>query len=156
MFCIMMSEMLGNQYFLARNYASAAKNLQNALNIEPLNKPVRKKLVICYSQVGEIQKALNIFYNLIVEDIDCIIKTDPIADDCPCPELVSHYGTILPYEENSTDLIIMLGMLWLYCNANKSLSFFKSAEKMKPEHERIKSISSIIGNRTSLINKLTH
>ncbi len=152
MFCIMMSEMLGNQYFLARNYASAAKNLQNALNIEPLNKPVRKKLVICYSQVGEIQKALNIFYNLIVEDIDCIIKTDPIADDCPCPELVSHYGTILPYEENSTDLIIMLGMLWLYCDASKSHSFFKSVEKINPEDERIKSITNILENKLSLIN----
>jgi len=153
MSCIMMSEMLGNQYFLARNYANATKNLQYALDIDPLNKPVRKKLVICFSQIGEIQNALNIFYNLILEDIDCIINADPVGDDCPCPELVIHYGTILPYEENSTDLIIMLGMLWLYCDADKSLNFFKSAEKMKPEDERIKSISSIIENKLSLINK---
>ena len=154
MFCIMMSEMLGNQYFLARNYASAAKNLQYALDIDPLSKPVRKKLVICYLQIGEIQNALNIFYNLIVEDIDCIINTDPVGDDCPCPELVTHYGSILPYEENSSDLKIMLGMLWLYCNAEKSLKFFKSVQKMKPEDERIKSISSIIENRISITNKL--
>jgi tetratricopeptide (TPR) repeat protein len=150
----MMSEMLGNQYFLVRNFSNAAKNLQYALDLDPLNKPVRKKLVICYLQIGEIQKALNIFYNLITEDIDCIINTDPVSDDCPCTDLVTHYGNILPYEENSTDLKMMLGMLWLYCDANKSLSFFKSAEKMKPEDERIKSISSIIGNRTTLINKL--
>jgi len=152
MFCIMMSEMLGNQYFLARNYASAAKNLQYALDIEPLNKQVRKKLVICYSQVGEIQKALNIFYNLILEDIDSIINTDPVGDDCPCPELVTHYGSILPYEENSSDLIVMLGMLWLYCNANKSLTFFQSVEKMKPEDERIKSITEILENKLLLKN----
>ena len=152
MFCVMMSEMLGNQYFLARNYASAAKNLQYALDIEPLNKPVRKKLIICYSQVGEIQKALNIFFNLIVEDIDCIINTDPVGDDCPCPELVTHYGTILPYEENSSDLKMMLGMLWLYCDTNKSLSFFKSVEKIKPEDKRIKSITEILENKLSLIN----
>ena len=150
----MMSEMLGNQYFLARNYASAAKNLQYALDIEPLNKQVRKKLVICYSQIGEIQKALTIFHNLILEDIDSIIDTDPIGDDCPCPELVTHYGTILSYEENSTDLKIMLGMLWLYCDVEKSLSFFKSAEKMRLGDERIRSISSIIENRISLINNL--
>jgi len=154
LFCIMMSEMLGNQYFLARNYAGAAENLQYALENDPLNKSVRKKLVICYSQIGEIQNALIIFYNLILEDIDCIINTDPVGDDCPCPELVSHYGTILSYEENSTDLKIMLGMLWLYCDENKSLSFFKSVQKMKPEDERIKSISSIIENKLSLINKL--
>ena len=81
----MKSEMLGNQYFLARNYESAAKNLQYALNIDPLNKAVRKKLVICYSQTGEIQKALNVFYNLIEEDIDYLINTDIVSDDCPCP-----------------------------------------------------------------------
>ena len=149
-----MSEMLGNQYFLARNYANAAKNLQYALDIDPLSKPVRKKLVICYLQIGEIQNALNIFYNLILEDIDCIINTEPVSDDCPCPKLVAHYGTIIPYEENSADLKIMLGMLWLYCDINKSLSFFKSAEKMKPDDELIKSISSIIENKLSLINKL--
>lgn len=150
----MMSEMLGNQYFLARNYASAAENLQYALENDPLNKSVRKKLVICYSQIGEIQKALNIFYNLILEDINCIINTDPVGDDCPCPELVTHYGTILPYQENSTDLKIMLGMLWLYCDVEKSFSFFKSAEKMRPGDERIRSISSIIENRITLINNL--
>ena len=64
------------------------KILQYALDLDPLNKPVRKKLVICYLQIGEIQKALNIFYNLITEDIDCIINTDPVSDDCPCPDLV--------------------------------------------------------------------
>jgi len=153
MFCIMMSEMLGNQYFLARNFSEAAKNLQYALDLNPLNKPARKKLIISYSQIGELQKALTIFYNLILEDIDCIINTDPVGDDCPCPELVTHYGTILPYEENSTDLKLMLGMLWLYCDAKKSLSFFKSVEKIKPEDKRIKTISSIVEDRISLINK---
>jgi tetratricopeptide (TPR) repeat protein len=150
----MMSEMLGNQYFLARNYESAAKNLQYALDIDPLNKAVRKKLIICYSQTGEIQKALNVFYNLIEEDIDCIINTDVVSDDCPCPDLVKHYGKIFPYEENSIDLKLMLGMLWLYCEVPTSLKFFKSVLKEYPNDERLKSISSIIGNRTTLINKL--
>ncbi len=130
------------------------KIYKDALNNDPLSKPIRKKLIICYSQIGEIQKALSIFYNLILEDIDCIINTDPVGDDCPCPELVIHYGAVLPYEENSTDLKIMLGMLWLYCDVNKSLSFFKSAAKMKPEDKRIKPVCSIIGNRISQKNKL--
>lgn len=156
LFYIMMSEMLGNQYFLARNFTNAAKNLQYALDLDPLNKAVRKKLVICYSQTGEIQKAFNIFYNLILENINCIIDTDVISDDCPCPELVTHYGTILPYQENSTDLKLMLGMLWLYCDVEKSLNFFKSVLKENPDDERLKTISSMIEEKLRKIKPQTY
>jgi hypothetical protein len=147
MFYIMMSEIQGNQYFLARNLTNAAKNLQYALVFDPLNKPVRKKLVICYLQIGETQKALNTFYNLIIEDIVCIINTDSVSDDCPCPELVTHYGTILPYQENSTDLKIMLDMLWLSCDVQKSMSFFHSLIDENIENEKISSIVKINDSR---------
>jgi tetratricopeptide (TPR) repeat protein len=143
----MMSEIQGNQYFLARNLTNAAKNLQYALVFDPLNKPVRKKLVICYLQIGETQKALNTFYNLIIEDIVCIINTDSVSDDCPCPELVTHYGTILPYQENSTDLKIMLDMLWLSCDVQKSMSFFHSLIDENIENEKISSIVKINDSR---------
>ncbi len=149
----MMSEMLGNQYFLARNYESAAKNLQFALDNDPLNKAVRKKLIICYSQTGEIQKAFNIFYNLLLEDVECIINTDVVSDDCPCPDLVKHYGQIFPYEKNSTDLKIMLGMLWLYCEVRTSLKFFKSVIDEFPNDEKLISVSSIIEERLNKINQ---
>ena len=156
LFFVMMSEMLGNQYFLSRNYVNAAKNLQYALDIDPSNKAIRKKIIICYSQTGEIQKAFNVFYNLIVEDIDCIINTDIVADDCPCPDLVKHYGKIFPYEENSIDLKLMLGILWLYCEVQTSLNFFKSVLEEHPNDERLKSISSMIEEKIRIINPQTH
>jgi tetratricopeptide (TPR) repeat protein len=152
----MMSEMLGNQYFLARNYENAAKNLQFALDNDPLNKAVRKKLIICYSQTGEIQKAFNIFYNLVLEDVDCIINTDVVSDDCPCPDLVKHYGKIFPYEENSTDLKIMLGMLWLYCEVQTSLKFFKSVLNEVQNDEKLISVSSIIEEKFNKIKQQSH
>lgn len=156
LFFVMMSEMLGNQYFLARNYESAAKNLQHALDIDPLNKAIRRKLIICYTQTGEIQKAFNIFYNLVLEDVDCIINTDIVSDDCPCPDLVKHYGKIFPYEENSIDLKLMLGMLWLYCEVQTSLNFFKSVLQVHPNDERLKAISSMIEEKLKKINPQTH
>ncbi len=144
---IMIGEMLGNQYFLARKYSDAVENLEHALVSNPMNKAAKKKLIICYTQVGKIRRALNVFKELIEEDIDIIINTDLKEDACPCNELVTKYGSILPYENNSTDLKIMLAILWLYCDVQKSLSFFHALIDENIENEKISSIVVIIENR---------
>jgi len=143
----MVSEMLGNQYFLAKKYASAASHFMQTLLEDPQNKSVRKKLIICYTQTGDIDKALEVFWDLINEDLDFVINTDLKEDACPCPELIVKYGAILPYENNSTDLRIMLSILWLYCDAEKSYKFFKSLLDENIENEKISPIVKIIGNR---------
>lgn len=147
----MVSEMLGNQYFLAKKYASAASNFIQTLLENPQNKSVRKKLIICYTQTGDINKALDVFMELIKEDMDFVTNTDLKEDACPCPELIVKYGTVLPYENNSTDLRIMLSILWLYCDAEKSYEFFKSLLDENIENEKISSVVEILENR--LINK---
>jgi pentatricopeptide repeat protein len=143
----MVSEMLGNQYFLSKKYASAVSNFQQTLLHDPQNKSARKKLIICYTQTGNINKALDVFMELIKEDIDFVTNTDLKEDACPCPELIAKYGTILPYESNSTDLKIMLSILWLYCDAEKSYKFFKSLLDENIENEKISSVVKIIQNR---------
>jgi hypothetical protein len=151
----MYSEMLGNKYFLARNYQGAAKNLQYVLSEDPINKSARKKIIICYTQTGEIKKAFDNFYTLVKEDINFIINTDPVADDCPCPELVAKYGKIFPYENDSFDMKLMLGMLWLYCDVNKSSEIFGDLTK-KSTDLRIKEVLSLIGRNKKSINKNTN
>jgi len=148
--------MLGNKYFLARDYESAATNFQHILQDDPINKSIRKKLIICYTQIGQIQKAFENFYILVKEDIDYIINTDLIADDCPCDELTAKYGNILPYENESADLKLMLGMLWLYCNPQKSLEFFKRILIEHPPDPKIGKIASVIETKIKSSNKLTH
>jgi len=143
----MVSEMLGNQYFLARKYAGAVSNFQQTLLDDPQNKSVRKKLIVCYTQTGEIRKALEVFKELIEEDIDFIINTDLKEDSCPCNDLIQKYGNVLPYENSSVDVRIMLGMLWLYCDTEKSNEFFKSLLDENVENEKISSIVKIIENR---------
>jgi pentatricopeptide repeat protein len=152
----MIGEMLGNQYFLARKYSDAAENFEQVLVSNPMNKAAKKKLIICYTQVGKVRQALNVFKELIEEDIDYIIDTDAKEEACPCNELVTKYGNILPYENNSTDLKIMLAMLWLYCDAQKSLSFFHSLIDENVKNELISSIAKIIENRlkTKQLNKI--
>jgi tetratricopeptide (TPR) repeat protein len=152
----MYSEMLGNKYFLARNYEGAAANFQYTLKTDPINKSVRKKLIICYTQIGQIQKAFESFYKLVKEDINFIIETDLVADDCPCVELTDKYGNILPYENESYDLKLMLGMLWLYCNAEKSFDFFKRIIVENPGDSRIKEIASLIEGKIKPTNKPIH
>ncbi len=148
----MYSEMLGNKYFLARNYESAAKNFQHTLISDPINKSARKKLIICYTQIGQIQKAFENFYILCREDIDFIINTDVIADDCPCPKLTEKYGSRLPYENDSYDVKLMLGMLWLYCDAGKSLVFFKRILVESTGDSRIKEITAILEEKLKSTN----
>ena len=72
-----MSEMLGNQYFLARNYSRSASELYKALKSDVRSKPIRRKLVICYTQIDEIGKALDTFISLIKEDVDFVIIQIP-------------------------------------------------------------------------------
>jgi len=156
MFCTMYSEMLGNKYFLVRNYENAALNFQAALKSDPINKSVRKKIIICYTQIGQIQEAFKNFYLLTKEDIDFIIDTDIVADDCPCVELTAKYGNIFPYENESSDLKLMLAMLWLYCSAEKSLNFFKQILIEEPENLRVQEIISLIEFKLNSNKPLTH
>lgn len=152
----MYSEMLGNKYFLARNYENAAKNFQHTLQTDPINKSIKKKLIICYTQTGQFQKAFENFYMLAKENVNFIIDTDIVADDCPCPELIEKYGNVLPYENDSYDMKLMLAMLWLYCDEKKSLEFFKGILVENPGDPRIKEIASLIEEKIKSTIKLTH
>lgn len=135
-----MDEMLGNHYFLARNYSRAAELLQKALLADPKNKAIRRKLIVCFSQTGQVDKALKTFLSLVKEDIDFVIDTDPIDDDCPCIELVFELERKHANNQESLDFTLILGMLWLYCNLPKSYDYFKNATLMDENNRTIKSI----------------
>lgn len=130
-----MSEMLGNQYFMARNYPSALRELEPCLVSEPGNKHVKRKLIICYIQTGKVQNAFVLFKEMIKTDIDFIMNADPIKDDCPCPELVENIEIMKI--ESSLDYHISAGMLWLYCDVDKSIEHFKIAVELDPDNDEI-------------------
>lgn len=122
-----LSEMLGNQYFMARNYAAAAVQLQGALEKDPSSKAIRRRLIVCHIQIGMIQKAFPLFRALVQEDIDFIINTDPVDDDCPCQELVKESEACALDTESSVDLNLKLGMLWLFCDLQRAVEYFERA-----------------------------
>jgi len=132
-----MSEMLGNQYFMARNYKEAVKELEPVYLKDITNKSVRRKLIIAYTQVGKTMKSLNLFTALVNEDVSFIINADPIFDDCPCSEIRNNLKQS-PKETASPELNIYNGILWLYCDPKVSLKFLKKSINDFPENIDIK------------------
>jgi len=124
---VTMNEMLGNRFFMIRNYAAAAHEFEAVLAADPHTKPVRKKLIICYVQLGQIPEALELFLGLVEEDTEFIINTDPEADDCPCPELIFEEENGVKPQRGSKTSLAALGILWLYCDIHKSLEYFEQA-----------------------------
>ncbi len=139
-----MCEMLGNQYFLARRYGDAIAVFEKVMEKNTGNKAVRRKLVICYAQTGQVRKAFDIFISLAEDDMDYIINTDPVGDDCPCPELVTHYEELLKTFTHDADLLLKLGMLWLYCNPDRSLYYFRKAKEEDAENGKIQHVLSLL------------
>jgi len=138
--------MLGNQLFLARKYSQATENLELALEKDPQNLAIKHKLVICYTQIGQIDKALSIFISILRKNVDFIINTDPLDDDCPCPELVLELEKKLCENRDSLDYQLIMGMLWLYCSIEKSLQYFLKAQQIMPQNQEVNSILKILNN----------
>jgi len=119
----------------------AAKELDEALEKNPQSKAIRKKLIVCHVQEGNSDRSLQILLSLVREDdIDCIVKTDPLLDDCPCPELVYDFEERFKNFADSKEYLIRLAILWLYCDIEKSYTHFKEYQKVAPKDETINEI----------------
>ncbi len=121
-----MNEMLGNQYFMARNYPAAKIELEKGFALTPENKGIKRKLIVCNIMTNDLSKAYSLFHELVAEDVEFIIIADAVKDDCPCPEIIEEFDhNFNPQSEFDYNLIH--GMLWLYCNPKKSLDYLRMA-----------------------------
>jgi len=141
-----MSEMLGNQYFLARTFDKALVQFEEVIKKEPENEKVKKKLIICYCEVGKVDRALNLFKSVIQTNINLIAKTDIIDEDCPCPDLIKRLKWYEQITNSSFDFNCIVGILNLYCDVEDSCLYFSKALQQQPTDELIKSIFDIIAS----------
>lgn len=139
-----MSEMLGNQYFLGRNYLKAQVEFEHELNKHSENYAIQKKLIICYTQTSEFQKAISQYVKLIQANIDLLVDTDPVRDDCPCPELVTHMKSSINEYSSSFEERIISGILWSYCDLQNAYEIFLQAEEAHPNNSILRIILSVI------------
>lgn len=130
---IKMSEMLANHYFMVRNYPAAQEEYEAVLSKMPDNKNARKRLVVCYTQTGKVKQAIQLFNELIADDINFIIDTDPVRDDCPCPELIEKIEARKGINTDTVDFNLIMGIIWLYCDAARSVEYFHHAKELSPE-----------------------
>lgn len=144
-----MKEMLGNQFFMARNYPAAQKEFEEVYLTKPGNISVKKKLLICYTQTGKLKEAIKLFCEIINEDLEIILKTDPVKEDCPCPELIEKIERQIHPENESYELLLILAIIWLYCDEKKSLEYFNKLHEIDPESKVVSSAIQIIRNYIS-------
>jgi hypothetical protein len=78
------------------------------------------------------------------KDIHFIIDIDPVAEYCPCSELVYEIEAKLRENQDSFDFHGILGILWLYCNIERSLSHFLKAGELAPANSDVKSAIAYI------------
>ena len=147
-----MNEMLGNQYFMARNYLGAANAFQEVLKEDPSNINARKKLIIAFTQIGKFTQAVDLFTKFISENIDSILETDPIKDDCPCPELVHNLEHLTTHGSVSFTTYETLGVLWLYCDINKSIEYFNKALSLKPKDDIVNGILILLNKKLAQLS----
>ena len=140
-----MNEMLANHFFMARKYPEAKKALLECLDLSPDDKSIIKKLILCFTQTGEIEEGFDLLCKLAMEDFEFIINTNPEEDDCPCIELLNQVDGLAITKE-SREYFLMLGIIWLYCDAYTSLGYFKKAATFKSSDERL----------LIVINKILH
>lgn len=135
-----MNEMLGNQLFMARRYAEAANSLETALEQNTASKPIKRKLIICYAQTGDVERSLALFRELIKEDIQFIIDADPILDDCPCNEIIEQMEKQDDIYLDAIELKIYQGIIWLYCDPEKALSRFLEARELDTSNKIVDNV----------------
>ncbi len=146
-----MSEMLGNQYFLARRYCEACLELEAEIRVNSENHRARKKLIICYIKTGQLAKALDNFYELVFSNYNSITATDLKKDDCPCLEIISEVSENSA-AENSSEYYLKLGILWLYCDESESLRYLDKIPNDDLLYNKIKEIKDQIKSHIYKIN----
>lgn len=150
-----MSEMLANQYFMARDFEKANMLMEDLL--DPVNpKPYQlKKLILCNVYLGKIDAALNYFNKLIRINIRFLTDTKIEEEDCPCKEIIAYVQSGHLDRLPESEKYKALGMLFLYCDVIKSVFYFNKSNQTGSDTE-ITEIVQFIENSITLKSKIVY
>ncbi|NOX88538.1 MAG: tetratricopeptide repeat protein [Calditrichaeota bacterium] len=135
-----MSEMLANRYFISRKFDKAVPIFEKELEKGRETDKIKKKLIVCYIAVGLIDEAFDLFFEIVGRDPLSIINTDPYWDDCPCPEMINDWEQDEGKPVSSPRDFLILGMLYLYCDLEKSIFYLEKALELKDHFLKLNSV----------------
>ena len=139
-----MSEMLGNHYFISRNFFFAEKIYEKLPIYHSSNPKVLKKLIICYTQTHKITKALQYLLFLMARDIGTILEKNGNDEDCPCNDLILKIENNEIKYSTEEEKYTALAILWIYCNHKTSLNYFQIALNENPQNKYLIKMISFI------------
>jgi tetratricopeptide (TPR) repeat protein len=135
--------MLGNQYFLTGQYKDALTQFEKVLLVYPTNIFVKRKIITCYIQTKQVQKALKLFIELITDNTGLVIENEFSNEGCPCQQIIyelENYQSTLV----ETERLSALGMLWFFCEISKSQKYFNKLFKKNPTNHFYQKITETI------------
>ena len=138
--------MLANQYFLSRRYKDALPLFEKVLKNDSGNNTVKKKLILCYAESGLINKALHLFHEVVKTDVGIITDTDPVRDDCPCPQLIYDFECSITNIKGEREMEIILGILWTFCDLERAIHYFGKAASKDRNNRLLKSIYTTLSS----------
>ncbi len=141
-----MSEMLANHHFMLRDYISAAERFEEELRHNKSSITLKKKLIICYTQIGKVESAIDTIILLNKKELQSIIHTDPAIEDCPCRDIIYKIETRKIFNPNLKNKYLVLGVLWMYCDIRKSIEYFELVKELDKNDTRIRFIIELLDN----------
>jgi hypothetical protein len=128
---------------MARKYLEAEREFESVIKDIPFNKIVRTKLIVCYAQTKKLKLALDHFRLLLSEDINFLIEADPQQYDIPCDEILNDLDRSNFYSDQFGSNLHR-GILWFYCDINKSLEYLAKAHELCPRDPKLNEVLAII------------
>lgn len=138
-----MSEMLANHYYMNHKYFEAARLYNDVLKHNVNNNDAKKKLIPCLIKLGEINKAFELFYDLIKHNSNLITKKNQ-TKNCPCLELLSEIENEQRTSLSIKEFYLALAILWSYCNIDNSIRYFELVQSLTPESKKFQEVLLLI------------
>ena len=138
--------MLGNHYFQLRHFELAKRTYEKLSGNQLSDLSVIKKLIICYTQTHNLDKALKLLFILIKKDINTILNSNRKEDDCPCNDLIFKIENGEIQYPSDQETYVSLGILWLYCNHTTAINYFQMALNLNQENKNLTKVISFLKN----------
>ena len=119
--------MLGNYYYLRSLFKAATREYEAALDEEPGNISVQKRLMVCYVGQEQLGNALSIFLSLVEGDFQDITQSAELSEDCPYQKLLLQQERQYLAGSRNTQCCIAMGILAAFHDLPRSIHCFEQA-----------------------------